>query len=283
MRSLNAVLTSTLMVLSATVISAEPAKGAKEAGDLAAIVPLKTAKLMIFEDFESTKIGDIPKGFTKKGSCSVVGDVAHSGMQALKLDAAVKGMRGLEKTGAEITALGGQHWGRMFFKVQLPAALPPEGKGAHTTLVAGAAQSPLDKDPIEVRLMGMSIGPKDGFKYLYNVQPRKGRKEFGTHSRVKQTFTDAWTLAEWYVDYATQTYRFYLNGQELTDVGFQKGEGNFSGAEIPAVFESMTFGWNNYQPVTGDGFVVWIDDLAVGKDRIGDQTQESTAKAGKKK
>lgn len=275
-------LTCTFVVLSATVIAAEPTKGANE-GDPAAIIPLKTARAIIFEDFESTKIGEIPKGFTKKGACAVVGDVAHSGMQALKLDAAVKGMRGLEKTGAEIAALGGQHWGRLFYKVQLPAAVPPEGKSAHATMVAGAAQSPLDQDPIEVRLMGMSIGPKDGFKYLYNVQPRKGRKEFGTHSRAKQTFTDAWTLAEWYVDHATQTYRFFINGQELTDVGVQKGAGNFAGAEIPAVFERMTFGWNNYQPVTGDGFVVWIDDLAVGKDRIGDQTQESTAKPGKKR
>jgi hypothetical protein len=94
MRSSLTVITTTFLALSAMAAAAEPAKVPKEAGDPAAIVPLKTAKLIIFEDFESTKPGDIPKGFTKKGSCSVVGDVAHSGMHALKLDAAPKGKRG---------------------------------------------------------------------------------------------------------------------------------------------------------------------------------------------
>lgn len=280
MRSTIISFTLVLLALTSLIVAAEPAAtGAKDAAASAAIVPLKTAKLIIFEDFEETKAGDIPKGFTKKGSCGVVDDVAHSGTHALKLDAAVKGMRGLEKTGPEIAALGGQHWGRMFFKVQLPAPAPA-GKGAHTTMVAGSAQSPSEKDPIEVRLMGLSVGQKD-FHWLYNVQPRKGRKEFGANSRVAQQFTDQWTLAEWHVDYATQSYHFYLNGQELTDVGFQKGEGNFAGAEIPAAFESLTFGWCNYQPVEGTGFVVWIDDLAVGQDRIGDQTAQATAKTKK--
>jgi hypothetical protein len=261
-----------------TAATVEPPK---DAGSSDAIVPFKTAKLVIFEDFESTAPGQIPKGFTKKGACEVVAEGAHSGMNCLKLAAAPKGMRGLEKTGPEIAALGGTHWGRMFFKVQLPASVPV-GNGAHTTMVAGAAQSPSEKDPIEVRLMGLSVG-KENFHWLYNVQPRKGRKEFGANSRATQKFTDQWTLAEWYVDNLTQTYRFFINGQELTDLSFHKGEGKYEGAEIPAVFESMTFGWCNYQPVQDPGFVVWIDDLAVGKDRIGDQTQESAAKPGKKK
>jgi hypothetical protein len=270
---------SSLLAGAALAPAAEPAPAAKPAGDPAAIVPLKTAKLVIFEDFESTAEGGIPKGFTKKGACEVVGDVAHSGMRSLKLDAAVKGARALEKAGPDIVALGGTHWGRMFYRVQLPAPLP-EGNGAHTTLVAGAATSPAEKDPIEVRVAGLSVG-KDGFHYLYNVQPRKGRKEFGQGSKAKQTFTDAWTLIEWYVDNASQSYRFFVNGQELADVALHKGEGNFSGAEIPASFESLTFGWNNYQPVQAPGFTVWIDDLAVGKDRIGDQTMQPVAKAKK--
>lgn len=259
--------------------AAEPIAPAKTAaGDPATIVPLKTAKLAIFEDFEATAEGGIPAGFIKKGSAAVVGDVAHSGTHSLKLDAAVKGVRGLEKSGPEIAGLGGQHWGRMFYRVQLPSPLP-EGKGAHTTLVAGSAQSPAEKDPIEVRLAGLRVGAKGDFHYLYNVQPLKGRKEFGQGSKAAQTFTDAWTLLEWYVDFTSQSYRFFVNGQELADLAQHKGEGNFSGLEIPAAFESMTFGWNNYQPVAAPGFGVWIDDLAVGKDRIGDQTSQPTAKA----
>ena len=277
MRSPITVFTFSLLALSALSQAAEPAKPAP--ADNPAIVPLKTARLIIHEDFEATADGGIPTGFTKKGAASVVSDVAHSGTRSLRLDPAIKGMRGLEKTGPEIAALGGQQWGRMFYRVKLPAPLP-EGKGAHTTLVAGAAQSPAEKDPIEVRMAGLSIG-KDGFHYLYNVQPRKGRKEFGQNSRANQTFTDAWTLIEWYVDHATQSYRYFVNGQELADLSIHKGEGNFAGAEIPAAFESLTFGWCNYQPVADPGFTVWIDDIAVGKDRIGEQTTVPMAKAKK--
>ena len=128
------VFTPALLLMAGMSVAAEPASGSKD--DV--IVPLKSAKLVIFEDFESTAVGDIPKGFTKKGSCAVVADVAHSGMHALKLDAAAKGMRGLEKTGPEIAALGGTHWGRMYFKVQLPTPAPV-GNGAHTTMVHGPA------------------------------------------------------------------------------------------------------------------------------------------------
>ena len=277
MRSPITVFTFSLLALSAFSQAAEPAKPAP--ADNPAIVPLKTAKLVIVEDFETTADGGIPKGFTKKGSAAEVSDVAHSGTHSLRLDAAPKGLRGLEKSGPELAALGGQHWGRMFYRVQLPAPLPV-GNGAHTTLVAGSAQSPAEKDPIEVRLAGLSIG-KEGFHYLYNVQPRKGRKEFGQNSRANQTFTDAWTLIEWYVDNASQSYRYFVNGQELADLSMHKGEGNFAGAEIPAAFESLTFGWCNYQPVADPGFVVWIDDIAVGKDRIGDQTTVPMAKAKK--
>jgi hypothetical protein len=54
----------------------------------------------------------------------------------------------------------------------------------------------------------------------------------------------------------------------VTDVAFTKGAGKFDGSEIPEVFESLSFGWNNYQNA-GKGFVAWIDDIALAKDRIG--------------
>ena len=47
-----------------------------------------------------------------------------------------------------------------------------------------------------------------------------------------------------------------------------KGPKNFENAEIPAAMESITFGWWNYQ-AAGKGFVAWIDDIALSKDRLG--------------
>jgi hypothetical protein len=136
-------------------------------------------------------------------------------------------------------------------------------------MVSGKATSPLASDPIDVRLLGTSTDMTGAFKYLYNVQPKGGRKEFGPHSKMSNKYTDQWTLAEWSVDNATQSYQLFINGEEVPDVAVHNGEGKFEGSEIPAVFETLSFGWNNYQPATGEGFTVWIDDLALGKKRIG--------------
>lgn len=235
--------------------------------------PIGSAKPLLEVDFETTPVGEIPKGFTKTGAVGVVDDVAHSGKKSLRMEAAVNGPRRITMKGDAVTALGGQHWGRLYFKVQMPAPMP-QGSGnfpvIHSTLVAGSAQSPLAKDPIEVRVVDTVLGPKGTHQYLYNVQPRK-RPEFAKGSKYNYHYSDEWTLAEWYVDFTTQSYRFFINGEEVKDASFSKGAGNFAGAEIPEVFESLSFGWNNYQQAGPKGFVAWIDDIALSKERIGNK------------
>jgi len=239
--------------------------------------PLGKGRFLIYEDFETTNPGQTPRGFQKTGSVSVVADTANTGRQCLKIDAAANGPRRITLQGKTVAALGGQHWGRLYFKVQLPA--PEAATGViHSTLVAGSAKSPIDKDPIEVRVLDTVMGQKGMYQYLYNVQTSK-RGEFGKGSSYKWKYSDQWTLAEWFVDYATQTYRLFINGEEVKEVAFTKGAGNFKDAEIPEVFESLSFGWNNYQNA-GAGFVAWIDDIAIAKDRVGNL---GLPKAAKKK
>ena len=232
--------------------------------------PVGTGKLLLMEDFESTPVGQIPPGFTKTGAVGVVDDVAHSGKKSLRMEAAANGARKITLNGDAVAALGGEHWGRLYFKVQLPAPVPEAPvKVIHSTLVSGTALSPDFKDPIEVRMLGTVMGGKGTFQYLYNVQPKK-RPEFGKGTKSIYHYTDEWTLAEWHVDYATQTYEFFLNGKLVPEASFSKGAGNFEKAEIPEVFQTLSFGWTNYQKA-GKGFVAWIDDLALSKDRIGDR------------
>ncbi len=224
-------------------------------------------------DFESTAVGAIPAGFTKTGAIGVAEGVAHSGTRALKIEPAIKGGRFISLAPDKVAALGGEHWGRLYYKVKSPAPLPApvEGKqnpAIHTTFVAAKATSPLANDAIEVRLAGLSLKSTGSFSYLYNVQP-KLRKEFGVRAKAEQKFNDDWTLLEWHADAATQTYQFFVNGQEITDIALHKGAGKFEGAEIPASFQTLSIGWTNYQPATGEGFTVWIDDVAVGKQRLG--------------
>ncbi len=230
--------------------------------------PVGKGKFLLYEDFEGVATGQIPRGYQKTGAAAVVEDVGHSGRRSLRLDAAVNGPRRITVKGDAVAALGGQHWGRLYFKVQMPAP-EPAGGVIHSTLVAGSAQSPLAKDPIEVRVLDTVLGGKGLHQWIYNVQPGK-RPEFGKGSSYGHKYTDEWTLAEWFVDHATQTYRLFLNGAEVKDIAFTKGAGNFKDSEIPEVFESLSFGWNNYQ-AAGKGFVAWIDDIALAKERLGNR------------
>jgi len=229
--------------------------------------------IVVSEDFESTPVGAIPQGFIKTGQIGVEEGVAHSGTHALKIEPAVKGGRFITLAPDKVAALGGEHWGRLYYKVGTPAPspAPQEGKKTpiiHATFVAAKATSPLENDPIELRLAGLILNAAGDYRYLYNVQPRK-RKEFGVHAKAAHQFNDEWTLIEWHVDYASQTYQFFVNGEEVTDLALHKGAGQFEGAEIPPALQTLSIGWTNYQPASGAGFTVWIDDLAIGKTRLG--------------
>lgn len=243
----------------------------------------RAAKPALVEDFESTAVGQIPAGFTKSGAVSVTDETAHSGKKCLRIEPAEKGARKITKQGPEITALGGEHWGRLYLKVKLPTPVPviPEGKKSaviHSTIVDGNATSPLFHDPISLRLVSSCTNPKGDSNYLFNVQPKKERKEFGKSTKSIYHYTDQWTLVEWHVDHATQTFQLFLDGKEISDACFSKGAGHLEGAEIPEVFESLSFGWTNYQAApAGQSFTAWIDDIALSKERIGDQPQAKVA------
>jgi hypothetical protein len=246
----------------------------------------KEAPLLLLEDFESTAAGQIPKAYTKQGAVGVVDDVAHSGTHSLRTEAAVNGPRRITINDPKLmAALGGEHWGRLYFKVQLPVPVPKgEGKFPviHSTIVSGKAQSPQFKDPIEVRTLDVVMGPNNGaFQWIYNVRPAK-RPEFANGSKYDYHYTDEWTLAEWHVDFATQSYTLYINGAEIPGASMNKGAGNFEKCEIPEVFESLSFGWNNYQKAEPTGFVAWIDDIALAKERIGDRGLPPPSKKPKK-
>ncbi len=231
--------------------------------------PRSPPGVIVSEDFESTPAGAIPAGFTKTGDIAVEQGVAHSGTHALQIAPAVKGGRFISLAPDKVAALGGEHWGRLYSKIKTPAPLPTGAKAIHATLVDGKGTSPLANDLIDVRLATLLFYPTGDFGYFYNVQPPNGRKEFGPKSATMQKFTDEWTLLEWHADAATQTYEFFVNGKEVGDIGQHKGASLLEGIEIPAAFQTLSVGFTNYQPATDEGFTVWIDDFAVGKQRLG--------------
>ncbi|HLY08327.1 MAG TPA: hypothetical protein VKW04_03370 [Planctomycetota bacterium] len=227
--------------------------------------PVGKGKLILLEDFETTAVGQVPKGYAKQGAVSVVDDVAHSGRHSLRCDAAPNGARRITLKGEILKELGGSFWGRLYFKVLTPS---PDPEKVHSTFVSAEAKSPLHQDAMETRMLGTVLGNKGTFGYLFNVQPHAKRAEFGKSGASKNTYKNEWTLAEWCVDHETQTYRLFIDGAEMKDVSFSKGAGNLEGAELPEIYESLSFGFTNYQQA-GKGFTVWIDDIALSKDRVG--------------
>jgi hypothetical protein len=238
--------------------------GAGGAAGMAGAGPFcATDSFPICEDFEGTAGGQIPNGWSKSGSVEVVTDQAFRGTHSLRVNAAPNGARRITRTGGPVTGLAGAHWGRIYYRVETPTP----GVFVHSTLVAGAAQSPVDDIDIEVRMVDTVQMANRTHQFLYNVQPN-GRGEFGTGSPYNWMFEAEWHCAEWHIDHATQSYAFYLDGTEITQIRIDNGAGNFNDSEIPEVFESLSFGWNNYQSAA-PGFVAWLDEIAVGPSRIG--------------
>jgi hypothetical protein len=223
------------------------------------------ADVIVCEDFEALEPGSIPSGFTATGDVGVTNEQGASGTRALRVGPTSNGPRRITISGAQLDGLATAHWGRIRFKVQLPHPVPSSGV-IHSTLVAGSAQSPLG-DPIEVRVVDTVLDPAGNHQYLYNVQP-ESRAEFGQGSSYDYRFTDDWTCAEWHLDAAAQVYRFFVDGDEVTQISKNNGPGNYDGTEIPERFESLSFGWYNYQSAD-PGFSAWLDDIAVGNSRIG--------------
>ena len=232
--------------------------------------PVSKTPPIFTEDFESTAVGGVPSGFTATGKVAVANDFAHSGKKALRVEAATRGPRRITLKGDVLTKLGGEFWGRLYYRVEQPNPLPDPSSSnpvIHSTLVAGSAISPQFNDSIEVRMLDTVENKAGAHQYIYNVQPRQ-RAEFGKGGAYLYHYTSEWTLAEWSVSYATQSYHLYINGKEIPGVALDKGAGNFTKVELPKEFTSLSFGWYNYQ-AAGTGFVVWIDDIALGKERIG--------------
>jgi hypothetical protein len=224
-----------------------------------------SAAFAICEDFEDTAVGAVPTGWTKVGDAGTSSTEAHRGTQSLEIGAAANGARRMRLTGARVTALGGTHWGRLFYKVKTPAPRPANGV-IHSTIVAWDAMSPISGTN-EVRVVDTVEDAAGKHQYLYNVQT-SDRGEFGKGSSYDYSYDGAWYCTEWFVDHATQTYRFFLDGEELESIRIMNGAGTFENSELPPEFTALSVGWNNYQQAS-PGFVAWIDDLAIGSERVG--------------
>jgi hypothetical protein len=234
-----------------------------------------TGQYLICEDFDSTAVGQLPAGWTRKGAAnlsSVADDASSSGSKSLKLGAAANGERRIARDAA---LLGAAHWGRIRFKVEtVPDAF------VHSTLVALQGVGPT-LGASEYRVVDtVKAAAADGswcamanmpncFQLLYNVQPEKAG-EFGKPAAYAWPFDGKWHCAEWHIESALQKYELYYDDALVSEASFENGAGSYANSDIPSSFSELRIGWNNYQSAP-PGFTAWIDDVALDEQRIGCQ------------
>lgn len=225
------------------------------------------AGYLVCESFEDVDVGDIPEGWTLRGEgLAVASGGAHRGERSLQITASDPRPAQMVR---DASLLGEAHWGRVFYRVDLPV---PEAF-VHSTIVALSGDA-ADGDPAEFRLVNMNkqsaatqdIGSKAN--WAYNVQITGGQ-EWVCESRYDWEYDADWHCAEYRVDASTQTYEFYIDGERVNlTAGEVDGEGNCERTELPSQFDELRVGWN-YYAAASPGFVVHLDDVAFDDERIG--------------
>ncbi len=82
-------------------------------------------------------------------------------------------------------------------------------------------------------------------------------------SAYDYAFDDKWHCSEWHVDAAAKSYRFFLDGVEITTIGFIGKTG-----AMLTTFTSIGVG-NIFYQVPPGALVTWFDDLAINDTQIG--------------
>jgi len=155
--------------------------GSGAAGTAGATTSSCLPSYALCEDFEATSVGATPSGWTAHGMASVADDQANRGKHALKVSPANNGERRIYHDAA---VLGAQHWGRVYYRVQLPTPTA----FVHSTLVAFAGTGPT-VGTAEFRVVDTvkNAGNDSAtHQFLYNVQPQGA--EFGTGSSYDWSF-----------------------------------------------------------------------------------------------
>lgn len=162
-------------------------------------------------------------------------------------------------------AVNNTFWGRMFFYID---ALPVTPDYAHFTLVeaAGTGDSSRVREGGQYRKFGVGTdgGPTGDWTNI-DADPSK--------DAAKEIPEKQWICVEWLYKGDTNETRFFWDGVEhpsLHTFPKVKHGANSNVDYLLPNFDSVWVGWWMYQAnPTPDHFDVWIDEIAIDKDRIG--------------
>jgi hypothetical protein len=233
----------------------------------------KTYKLC--EDFETGTVGSLGPNWTKYAGYGVAGptdvaladDEAHSGKMSLKSDSMERGQTRAQRSLTPIGATAYNHWGRIFYKVQEPS---PAVQKTVTNTVLHVTWTSLIGPSGENRVVDIVENMQGEYQWLFNIPTDK----CCTNSAYDYTFDSPdtgasnWHCAEWWVDVATESYRFFYDSTEVTALAFS-GNANSTMSDYTAVVVGAT--WYQQNGTILSPFVIWFDDLAIDDTRVGCQ------------
>jgi hypothetical protein len=213
------------------------------------------------EGFESGTVGGLPTGWTMlkgygAGSAADYGlatDQAHSGMMSLRSSSMATGQNRIQKSLSALGTVATKHWGRIFYKLATPIVTPTSGV-LHITFVALQGTT-------ENRVVDTVEMTNGTHQWIYNVPD----DSCCTGSDYDWSFDGNWHCAEWYVDLSTESYRFFTDGTEVTQIAFT----NNANAKMSA-WTSLGVGEIFYQQPPST-LTMWFDDLAINDSQIGCQ------------
>jgi hypothetical protein len=222
------------------------------------------SNLAICENFENTAVNGIPMNWNRRPggyggkSIGVVADESFRGQRSLRIQGGVSGSQFIEYT-HDLGTLATSHFGRIFFKVKTPAPWPNAGV-LHGDIVQHVG--PRSGGGHNFVRWGIVENTGMKFQWIYNVQPDNA-PEFGDGTAYDYTWPGIWQCLEWSYDQPSQRGTLWIDGAQIPLT-----VGKSHPPEIP-VFTSLGVGWANYQNAPGEGFVVWIDEVAIDPKRIG--------------
>jgi len=212
------------------------------------------------EDFESGTVAGTPTGWTsltgyatQRGGVGLANDAFHSGSMSLKSDSMSNGQDRVQKSLAALGPTATKHWGRIFYKVGSPAP-KPNSNVLHITFTALEGTT-------ENRVVDTVINTNGAHQWLFNIPSDK----CCSASAYNWTFDTSWHCAEWSIDVAAKSFRFFSDSKEVTQLAFMGNTG-----ALMSNYTNIALGTIFYQtPPTP--VVVWFDDLAIDDNQIGCQ------------
>jgi hypothetical protein len=209
------------------------------------------------------------------GKVAVDGTHVHSGKNAVRFAAAqASGYRSvmLNLSGSGILPVTPNHiFGRMMFYLDSSPAT-----SVHWTFIDASGKTPGGYGAV-YRYGGQTPSPSGNTLMAnydtdsYGTPPAGPSSDCWLHSKTVVP-TNAWACAEWEFDGPNNTMRFWLDGAALSDLTMTGTGGGC--VHQPATFtwtapefDRVDLGWESYQ--ADDARTLWIDDVALGKTRLG--------------